>query len=190
MNIPLVIFILVLLVMPLTAFWLYDRRMLPAVARHMGLSLLRLWLVAAVLWLLWLALPAGIGRPQDMSLSVTTTAALLLLAVWSVSTCTRRAMKVFRISIATGHSHREYLLANGATRGEAMLPFMRRAMRRTAIAALRVPVMPVMLALVAVGQSPLQAVLMATLAHACIITSSMAYVLLRTCMAGRSNLSI
>ncbi len=187
MNTTLVISIIALLALSLTVLYLYDRRMLPAVARSIGFSLLRLWLAAAVLWLLSMVTAEDAVSPQGPAMGVMTVAALLLLVAWAVTTCTRRALKVFRSSMASGLPQREYLLANGSTSSEAVRPFTRRALRRTAIAALRVPVIPVMLALVLVGQTPAWSALTATLTYSCILTTSLSYVLLRTQVAVRTK---
>jgi ABC-type iron transport system FetAB permease component len=179
----LIILIILLLTLPIVAFYMYDRRMMALVARSSLVCLLRLWLMTLLTWgLLWVAGTLKTVELQSAQAPHTIVVAIgfVLIAVWAVATCTRRAMKVFRSSMAEGQAQREYLLANGATRREAVRPFMRRAMRRTIIASLRIPLIPAMLLLVASGTSPLQAAIFATLMQGCIQTASMTYVLLLT----------
>lgn len=174
---------LLLLLLPVAIFHFYDHRMMPVVTRSILLNLFRLWLLALVAWglqlfFLWM----GKGVPQvavQPNLLAEATASLLL-AAWAITTCTRRAMKVFRSSRANGLAQRDYLLANGATERQAVLPFTRRALRRTVIVALRVPLIPAMLLLTMVGLSALHAALLASLMMGIILTTSLGYILLRT----------
>lgn len=174
---------LMLLVLPVAIFHFYDHRMMPVVARSILLNLFRLWLLASVTWgLQQLFVWMGKGTPNASihPTLLTEATVAVLLAAWTIATCTRRAMKVFRSSRATGQAQRDFLLANGATERQAVLPFTRRALRRTVIAAMRVHLIPAMLLATMIGLSALQAALLASFVMGVILTTSLGYILLRT----------
>ena len=171
---------LLLLTFPVAVFHVYDRRMMPVVARSILLNLVRLWLLALLTWglqyLLWKDGPKAPYPPTPKAVATVS----ILLAAWAITTCTRRAMKVFHSSRATGQAQRDFLLANGATQRQAMRPFTRRALRRTVIVALREPLIPAMLLTVMVGMPAQQAALLSSLMMGIILTTSLGYILLRT----------
>ena len=182
---------LVILALPAAVFYAYDRRMMPVVMRSLALKLLRLWIVAALTWVILLLVTQIWDKPSATTPATSTPMAVtifLVMAAWAVTTCTRRAMKVVRSSMAAGQQQRDYLLANGSTPREALRPFTRRALRRTVIATLRVPCSPSMLMMVMAGLPVAQAALMATLLEACIMSAPLVYVLFLTqTVAGRKK---
>ena len=115
--------------------------------------------ITLIMWAVWSA-------HHWLATAVWLVAALLLSAIPAVSA----GMKAYRTSIRATTEHQEYLMGNGATRHETLLPSRQRGLRAALVCSLRtmkgVSVLTTMLVLTALmlsGLSPVKAAILVVL---------------------------